>query len=243
LEYIYNETKADAYHRNGFEMPAFDVFWKQGYAQCPIRSNHTYLKNYRESPESHRLKTESGKIVLNSSMLSSLNYDDCLSHPAWLEPAEWLGNADSSQLHLISNQPEGRLHSQLETGKASLALKRNGREQAKINEADARRMNINDGDTIKVWNARGACLATATITDTVSVGVVVLPTGAWLTTTPQNSLDLAGNPNILTLDIASSKFSQGCAAHTCLVYLSPYTDAAPSAMEYYQDLIDGMSSV
>ncbi len=242
LKYIYNETRVDTLSRHGFNMPEFEEFWKQGYAQCPVRSNHTYLKEFRDSPDAHQLKTESGKIILDSSVLSKLNYDDCLSHPAWLEPAEWLGNADPSQLHLISNQPAGRLHSQLETGKASLALKRNGREQAKINKEDARRLNIMDGDIIRIWNARGACLACATITDTVSLGVVVLPTGAWLTTTAQNSLDLAGNPNILTLDIASSKFSQGCAAHTCLVYVSPYSDEAPAAMEYYQELIDNAST-
>jgi biotin/methionine sulfoxide reductase len=242
LNYIYNETRVDTLNRHGFNMPEFEEFWKQGYAQCPVRSNHTYLKEFRDSPETHRLKTESGKIVLDSPVLSKLNYDDCLSHPAWLEPAEWLGNADQSQLHLISNQPAGRLHSQLETGKASLALKRNGREQAKINKEDARRMNIMDGDIIRIWNARGACLACATITDTVSLGVVVLPTGAWLTTTAQSNLDLSGNPNILTLDIASSKFSQGCAAHTCLVYISPYSDYAPAAMEYYQELIDNVST-
>lgn len=238
VRYMYDEARADALDRLGFEMPDFNEFWKQGYAECPIRSHHTYLREFRESPELHQLKTESGKIVLNSSVLAKLQYDDCLSHPAWLEPAEWLGNADATQLHLISNQPAGRLHSQLETGQASLQLKRNGREQAKINAEDARRLCINDGDIVRLWNARGACLATATIVDTVSLGVVVLPTGAWLTTTAQHSLDLAGNPNILTLDIGSSKFGQGCAAHTCLVNIAPYNELAPEAMGYYKDLVD-----
>lgn len=238
LRHMYNETRTDAFDRLGFEMVDFDQFWKQGYAECPMRSHHTYLREFRESPELHQLKTESGKIVLNSSVLAKLQYDDCLSHPAWLEPAEWLGNADATQLHLISNQPAGRLHSQLETGQASLQMKRNGREQAKINAGDARRLSINDGDIVKLWSARGACLATATIVDTVSLGVVVLPTGAWLTTTAQNSLDFAGNPNTLTLDIGSSKFGQGCVAHTCLVNIAPYNELAPDAMEYYKNLVD-----
>ncbi|WNZ76530.1 molybdopterin-dependent oxidoreductase [Pseudomonas sp. P105] len=238
LRHMYNETRTDAFDRLGFEMVDFDQFWKQGYAECPMRSHHTYLREFRESPELHQLKTESGKIVLNSSVLAKLQYDDCLSHPAWLAPAEWLGNADATQLHLISNQPAGRLHSQLETGQASLQMKRNGREQAKINAGDARRLSINDGDIVKLWSARGACLATATIVDTVSLGVVVLPTGAWLTTTAQNSLDFAGNPNTLTLDIGSSKFGQGCVAHTCLVNIAPYNELAPDAMEYYKNLVD-----
>lgn len=242
LEYMYNQTKADTLSRLGYEMPDFKDFWAQGYAECPMRSNHTYLREFREQPDTHRLNTESGKIVLNSAALAKLQYDDCLSHPAWLEPAEWLGNADDSELHLISNQPAGRLHSQLETGRASLQLKRNGREQAKINAEDARRFDISDGNTVKIWNSRGACLATATISDTVSPGVIVLPTGAWLTTSIDRSLDISGNPNILTLDIGSSKFSQGCSAHTCLVRISNYDGVVSGAIEYFQELLDNAIS-
>jgi biotin/methionine sulfoxide reductase len=51
-------------------------------------------------------------------------------------------------------------------------------------------------------------------------------------------LDFAGNPNTLTLDIGSSKFGQGCVAHTCLVNIAPYNELAPDAMEYYKNLVD-----
>jgi len=144
------------------------------------------------------------------------------------------------QMHLISNQPEGRLHSQLDTGVASRAHKRNGREQARLNPGDGARIGIEDGATIRLWNERGACLATATLDDAVMPSVIQLSTGAWLTQTGNSGLEIAGNPNILTLDVPSSKFGQGCTAHSCLVRVEPYAGEAPDALEQYRSEISGI---
>jgi biotin/methionine sulfoxide reductase len=47
-----------------------------------------------------------------------------------------------------------------------------------------------------------------------------------------SGLDLSGNPNVLTLDIGSSGFGQGCAAHTCLVQVEPHADAPDPVATY-----------
>src|SRR5690606_35140523 len=97
--------------------------------EVPVRRNYTYLADFRNDPKAHPLRTESGRIVLGSKRLAELNYADCGDHPRWFEPAEWLGAAGAGdQLHLISHQPQGRLHSQLPDGPASAALKQDGRE-------------------------------------------------------------------------------------------------------------------
>lgn len=180
--------------------------------------------------------------MLGSRTLAGLGYDDCPPHPAWLEPAEWLGRGDASDLHLISHQPIGRLHSQIETGVASVAAKRNGREQAKLNPRDAAARGIDDGQTIRVWNGRGACLATATVTDSVRPGVLVLPTGAWFTPRDENGLEVAGNPNVLTLDIGTSQFGQGCSAHTCLVRAEAHIADQRDAFDEYQDKLVALAT-
>ncbi|NDW04507.1 molybdopterin-dependent oxidoreductase [Jiella pacifica] len=235
LRHLYETSREDAASRLGFEMPDFDAFWEAGYARCPVKTGHTYLAEFREHPERNALVTESGRIVLGSDKLERLGHAGCPAHPAWMEPAEWLGRDDAGgRLHLISHQPAGRLHSQLETGEASLAMKRGGREQARLNAEDARRLSIADGETVRLYNDRGACLATATVADTVRPGVVVLPTGAWFTPSGNSGLDLAGNPNVLTLDIGTSEFGQGCSAHTCLVHVEPYAGEAPDAFEAYR---------
>jgi biotin/methionine sulfoxide reductase len=243
LRHLYDASREDAAGRFGFEMPDFDTFWEAGYARVPVKTHHTYLAEYREDPNANALATESGRIVLGSETLARLGYQDCLSHPAWIEPAEWLGNGSPDELHLVSHQPEGRLHSQLETGIASRAHKRNGREQAKINRQDASRLGIEDGGTIRLWNERGACLATATVTDAVRTGVIVLPTGGWLTPVGNSGLDIAGNPNVLTLDVPTSSFGQGCSAHTCLVHAEPYGGDVEDAQRTYQNALEALDAV
>lgn len=234
VRHLYDECRDAALERHDFAMPDFDQFWEQGYAPCPVQRDHTYLAAFRATPEANPLGTESGMIVLGSDALSRLDYDDIRAHPAWLEPAEWLGNGRDQDLHLISHQPEGRLHSQLETGTASLAARRNGREQVRLNPEDAAARGIEDGQTVRLWNDRGACLATAQVCDDVARGVAILPTGAWLTPVGNSGLDLAGNPNVLTLDIGSSRFSQGCSAHTCLVRVEPHAVDTRDPVQTYQ---------
>jgi biotin/methionine sulfoxide reductase len=219
IRHLYDLIASHAHDVLHTELPEFDDFWAAGSVPVPTFDNHVYLSDFRADPEASALPTESGRIVLGSKTLGQLGLGDCLPHPAWLEPAEWLDASAGDQLHLISPQPKGRLHSQLETGAASLAEKRGGREQAVFHPTEAATRGISDGDTVRLWNARGACLATARISDAVRAGVVVLPTGAWFTPDPETGCDLSGNPNVLTLDIGSSGFGQGCAAHTSLVRL------------------------
>ncbi|MFB6420562.1 MULTISPECIES: molybdopterin-dependent oxidoreductase [Bradyrhizobium] len=244
VRHLYEACRSDASQRFGFAMPDFDAFWEAGYARCPVKAGHTFLSDFRNEPEAHPLRTESGKIVLGSETLARLDYADCRPHPAWIEPAEWLGNAaEAGQMHLISHQPAGRLHSQLETGASSRAMKRNGREQARLHPDDAAALGIADGRTIRIWNRRGECLATAEVTDKVRQGVLVLPTGAWFTPTGNSGLEVAGNPNVLTLDIGTSQFGQGCSAHTCLVRVEPYAADRRDAFEAYQETLVALAAV
>lgn len=241
LRHLYEASRTDARERLDFDMPDFDTFWEQGYARCPMKSHNVYLQEFRARPEEHPLATESGRIVLGSQTLEHLGYEDCRAHAAWIEPAEWLGaGSDDERLHLISHQPPGRLHSQLETGASSMAQKRNGRETARLHPGDAARRGIGDGQAIRLWNERGACLATADLSDTVREGVIVLPTGAWFTPTGNSGLEIAGNPNVLTLDVGTSRFGQGCSAHTCLVHVEPFAGEAGDAIDIYREKLSAL---
>jgi biotin/methionine sulfoxide reductase len=125
LRHLYGISRDDAARRLGFDMPDFDTFWEQGYARCPVKAEHTYLAEFRDYPEEYALDTESGRIVLGSETLAKLDYADCRAHPAWIEPAEWLGSAGKTgRFHLISHQPVGRLHSQLETAATDQSRRR-----------------------------------------------------------------------------------------------------------------------
>lgn len=224
IRHLYELSRKDARERFDYLLPEFEQFWEKGVVEVPTRPNFTYLEAFRGDPEAHPLSTGTGRILLWSETLDKCGLDDCAAHPAWLEPAEWLGRAATTELHLISRQPVGKLHSQLDEAPASQATKRDGHEQAWIHPADASRFGITDGDIVRLWNARGQCLASAKVVEEIRQSVVMLPTGAWYDPRDDadDSLDRAGNPNVLTLDKGSSGFGQGCAAHTCLVKIERY---------------------
>ena len=76
---------------------------------------------------------------------------------------------------------------------------------------------------MRIFNARGACLAGLRISDTIRPGVIQIATGAWYD--PDGDTCLHGNPNTLTADKGTSKLAQGPIAHSCLVQV----EAAPEA--------------
>jgi len=131
-------------------------------------------------------------------------------------------------LHLVSNQPANRLHSQLDCGKASTEAKVAGREGLLINPLDAAARRIVDGDVVRLFNDRGACLAGARLSESVRPGVVVLPTGAWYDPDVPGGLDRHGNPNVLTLDKGTSSLAQGPSSHTTLVEVERAKEPLPS---------------
>ena len=49
-----------------------------------------------------------------------------------------------------------------------------------MNASDARRLGIQNGDTIEVWNDRGKCVTPVYVTERLMPGVVVLHEGAWM---------------------------------------------------------------
>ena len=149
-----------------------------------------------------------------------------------MEPAEWLGSKKAKQypLHLISNQPAVRLHSQLDQGPISRAAKVAKREPIRIHSDDAEERGLTEGDVVRVFNDRGQCLAGVVITPDIQKNVVQLATGAWydpLELGVPGTLEKHGNPNVLTLDKGTSKLSQGPSAHTTLVEVERYRGKPP----------------
>ncbi|MDP7666646.1 MAG: molybdopterin-dependent oxidoreductase, partial [Rhodospirillales bacterium] len=146
----------------GEEMPGFESFWADGHVEFAEPADDFVLfEDFRRDPQRNRLRTPSGGIELFSETIAGFGYDDCPGHAAWLEPAEWLGSSKATAypLHLVSNQPATRLHGQLDTGPISRASKVGGREPIRIHPEDATPRGITEGDVVRVFNARGACLA------------------------------------------------------------------------------------
>lgn len=229
LRFLYDTCRNGALN-NEAPMPDYDEFREIGYYRIPAREDeYTLFQEYRADPVKAKLRTPSGRIELYSEKIESFGYDDCPPHATWLEPAEWLGSDKAADypLHMISSQPETRLHSQMDGEGVAAASKIQGREPVSMNPADAAARGINDGDVVRIFNERGACLAGAVVTDKVRPGVIRLATGAWYAPEVPGSdktTCLHGNPNMLTLDKGTSKLSQAPAAQSALVEIELWTD-------------------
>ncbi|MFD5625555.1 molybdopterin-dependent oxidoreductase [Streptomyces sp. NPDC127072] len=228
VRHLYVQTRANL--GDDAALPDFDDFWQRvSGVQLPTLSGPFpgSFEALRSDPQRFPLTTPSGRIEIFSEEIDSFGYDDCTGHPTWFEPVEWLRAdlADRFPLHLISNQPASRLHSQYDNGGHSLESKIHGREPVTINPHDAASRGIENGVIVRVFNDRGSCLAGALLSDAVRPGVIQLSTGAWWDPTRpgrSGTLDRHGNPNTLTGDRGCSRLSQGPSAHSALVDVEVY---------------------
>ena len=217
----------------GHALPDFESFWQAGMQILPEPEDDApLLGELRDTDSAPRLQTPSGKIELYSETIAGFGYDDCPGHATWLEPDEWLGAelAERYPLHLISNQPKTRLHSQYDSASHSRASKIAGREPMRMNPADAAARGIGDGDVVRLFNDRGSSLAAVILSDAVMPGVVQLSTGAWYDPDDPSAampLDKHGNPNVLTRDRGTSRLGQGPSAQSCLVEVERFTGPLP----------------
>ena len=203
----------------GIELPNWDSFQKDGWLKVPTPDKpEIMMADFRKDPDANPLATPSGKIEIFSDTISGFDYDDCPGHPVWLEPLEWLGSAEPDQLHMISNQPRNKLHSQLDHGPVSRADRPRGVEPVTMHPEDAAKRDLHEGQIVRIHNIRGACLAELRANADIRPGVIQIATGAWFD--PDGDTCRNGNPNTLTPDKGSSSLAQGPIAHSCLVKVS-----------------------
>ena len=230
LCHLYDEWRGRLAER-GRAVPSFDEFWAGDGLELPVAGEpQVALADFRADPEGHPLTTPTGKIEIFSETIDGYRYPDCPGHPVWREPDEWLGSpaARRFRLQLVANQPRSRLHSQLDVGAHSQSLKIAGREPVRLHPADAAARGLRDGDLVRIFNDRGACLAGLAVDEAVRPGVAQLSTGAWYDPDPANpGFCRHGNPNVLTADRPSSTLSQGCTGQLALVEIEPYHGIAP----------------
>jgi biotin/methionine sulfoxide reductase len=227
LRHLYERTR----QRGSNALPDFDTFWANGHVELPLPDQpHVLFAEFRADPARHRLKTPSGRIELYSEKVAGFGYADCPGYPAWIPPAEWAGSARAATypLHLLSPQPAGRLHSQLDGAGASRASKIQGREPVRIARQDAEARGLRDGDIVRVFNDRGQLLAGVAVTEELIPGVAQLATGAWYDPQEPFGLDRRGNANVLSLDKGASSLSQAPSAQSCLVEIERWTGELPA---------------
>ncbi|WP_413874593.1 molybdopterin guanine dinucleotide-containing S/N-oxide reductase [Albidovulum sp.] len=228
LEHLYEPLRAGL-EAKGRPAPDFAAFWNSNGIELPQQPDDGgYLRAFRDDPEAHPLPTPSGRLQIFSERIASFGEADCPGHPTWL--GQPYAPDEATPFVLISNQPATRLHSQLDFGGHSIGAKHRGREVATMSPEDAAARGIAEGDIIRVFNARGACLAAVTLSDGIRRGVIQLPTGAWYDPADPNEdhpLCVHGNPNVLTRDIGTSALAQGCTGQLTMVQVERFEGNLP----------------
>lgn len=225
LDWVWLEI-SDRLVGRGIKPPEFREFWQAGYFRMPEpQDDFVMFQDYRADPETHPLATPSGRIELFSNQVAG--GPGQAGHPVWLDPEEWLGAGQGGcyPLHMLTPQPDRKLHGQMDLSSYSKAGKVRGREKLRLHPDDAAARGITEGDNLRVFNERGACFAVAELDDGLVPGVILLPTGS--TYDPDGTTDRNSNPNVLTRDIGTSELGQGCAAQSCLVEIERFDGELP----------------
>ncbi len=228
LRHLYEPTRRALLER-GAQAPDFDGFWEMGELTLPILPwDGGIVRAFRRDPVAAPLPTPSGKIEIACARIAGFGYTDCTGHPIWFTRAE--GPNSRFPLQLVANQPATRLHSQLDFGATSLKSKIKEREPVRIHPQDAAARGIRDGDIVRLYNDRGACLAGAVLSEALRPGVVQLSTGAWYDPedpAAEKPICVHGNPNVLTRDTGTSRLAQACAGQLTVIEIDRFDGPLP----------------
>ena len=214
-------------------VPPFDEFWRRGRLRLPTEDGLTLLADFRadptDPPAGHPERAH--RDLLGRHRRLRLRR---LRRPPDVVRARGMARRRRGRrrfpLHLIANQPATRLHSQLDGGAVSQASKVQGREPIRMHPADAAARGLADGDVVRVFNDRGACLAGVVVDERVRPEVVQLSTGAWFDPADPADPDamcVHGNPNVLTADVGTSSLAHGCTGAHVLVQVEKFTGPLP----------------
>lgn len=193
------------------------------------------MAEYRKNPVINRLGTPSGKFEILSKKIAKAAYDDCKAHPTWMEPMEWLGDAEKTKkypLNLVTPHPKYRLHSQLNNTWLRNIEEVQGREPVWMHPDDAKARGLENGDVVRVFNDRGQTLAGVIVTKNVKQGVVRMQEGSWWDP-DKNGLCRHGNVNVLIPNEPTSSLAMGNQA-TALVQIEKFEGELPNLEVFSQ---------
>ncbi len=177
----------------GFDFEEFKengIFW-------PDKHIHSdALPFEKQVKEGEPYNTPSGKIEISSQKLEDSEEENTPSIPRWIEDSDIPGwDTDEYPVRLITSANKYRTNSTF----ANVDINPQERKpRIYINEKDAEKRDIEDGDKVRVFNDIGASMAIAQVSDEIIEGCAYLPQGRWFEKDEESNVDLNGSSNNLT---------------------------------------------
>ncbi|MFC2003742.1 molybdopterin-dependent oxidoreductase [Chloroflexota bacterium] len=200
----------------GGGIPDYETFKREGIYKVPLSEPYIAFKAQIEDPANNPFPTPSGKIEIRSQQMADWKNTEIPPIPKYIEPPE--GPTDPLRekypLQLITTHFNRRAHSVFEN---IPWLKELEPQAVKLHTSDAEARSIKDGDTVRVFNDRGAIIIPAKVTERIMPGVVDIPQGAWYDP-DENGVDRGGCCNVLTKEGTSP--GGAFITNTCLVQVT-----------------------
>ncbi|WP_296772865.1 DMSO/selenate family reductase complex A subunit [Selenomonas sp.] len=209
------EAIYDNWRKKEPELPSFAEFKEKGGYKFHNRPKKIAYEAQIKDPIGHPFKTPSGKIELFSERM--LQFGDPQEIPAL---AKYVPAFEGPQDPLREKYPlqcmgwhyKRRCHSMHDQNPW---LEEIGPQLMWMNPLDAKERNIQEGDTVEVFNDRGRVRIPVHVTSRIFPGVVAIPQGAWYTP-DKNGIDVRGCINTLTTQ-RPTPIAKGNPQHTNLV--------------------------
>ena len=211
LSYLYN-----IFREKHPEIPEFEEFREAG---CVVFPEPPYQIAFEEQrKERKKFNTPSGKIEIFS---ERLYHSGCLPGvPSYTPCEEGVSDLEAITefpLQLIGFHTLRRCHS---THDNNPNLDAYEKPELWIHPLDAEVRQIQDGQTIEVYNRRGRIRIPAKVTNRIVPGAVALSEGGWFIPDP-NGVDTRGCINVLTLSHTGTPLAHANPQHTALVQVQP----------------------
>ncbi|WP_338835257.1 dimethyl sulfoxide reductase subunit A [Neomoorella thermoacetica] len=212
-------------------------FQEKGIYQVPRKPGDKLgfiaLKDFREDPQGHPLKTATGKLEIYSQALAKMVKDKGWTQirpiPTYNPPregyedtfADWAKKVKGDYpLQLITPHYLRRSHSVFDN---IPWLREAFLNHVWMNPVDAVGRGIKEGDTILITSRHGKTLRPVHLSERIMPGVVACPHGAWVEMDEKTGIDKAGADNILCGAIPTGQGISGW--NSCNVQVEKWTGA------------------
>jgi anaerobic dimethyl sulfoxide reductase subunit A len=195
------------------ELPDRETMKQKGVHRIALKQAHVAFREQINDLASHPFPTPSGKIEIDSQLLADKADPEIFPIPTYQGGPEGTQDnlAQRFPLQLISPHSRARVNSQFDN---IPQLKKIADDVLWLNTRDAEKRGIRNGETVRVFNDRGAMTVAVRVTPDIMSGVVSIDQGIWHRPDEQG-VDTAGSVNVLTRDGRSPAGAFPC--NSCLV--------------------------